>query len=159
MTDISQTGPSLWARTWVALPEPCLSWGWTAAMVRANFSWALTLWHYLYHHEASTSKYCYYAQFADEEAEAHASRKGGGQDSCEGKLSCPGGSDGKESTCNAWDLGSFPGLGRCPGGGHSNTLQYSCLENPMGWGAWYTILHRVTKSLTWLKQLSMYIRL
>ena len=42
----------------------------------------------------------------------------------------PGGSDGKESTCNAGDLGSIPGLGRFPGGGHGNPLQYSCLENP-----------------------------
>ena len=45
----------------------------------------------------------------------------------------PGGSDGKESTCNAGDLGSVPGLGRFPGGGHGNPLQYSCLENPHGW--------------------------
>ena len=42
----------------------------------------------------------------------------------------PGGSDGKESICNARDLGSVPGLGRCPGGRHGNPLQYSCLENP-----------------------------
>ena len=42
----------------------------------------------------------------------------------------PGGSDGKESTCNAGDLGSIPGLGRSPGGRHGNSLQYSCLENP-----------------------------
>ena len=42
----------------------------------------------------------------------------------------PGGSDGKESTCGARDLGSIPGLGRSPGGGHGNPLQYSCLENP-----------------------------
>ena len=41
-----------------------------------------------------------------------------------------GGSDGKESTCNAGDLGSIPGLGRSPGGGLGNPLQYSCLENP-----------------------------
>ena len=41
-----------------------------------------------------------------------------------------GGSDGKESTCNVGDLGSIPGLGRAPGGGHGNPLQYSCLENP-----------------------------
>ena len=41
----------------------------------------------------------------------------------------PGGSVGKESTCNAGDLGSIPGLGRSPGGGHGNLLQYSCLEN------------------------------
>ena len=36
----------------------------------------------------------------------------------------------KESTCNAGDLGSIPGLGRSPGGGHGNPLQYCCLENP-----------------------------
>ena len=44
----------------------------------------------------------------------------------------PGGSDGKESACNAGDLGSIPGLGRSPGGGHGNPLQYSWLENPHG---------------------------
>ena len=44
----------------------------------------------------------------------------------------PGSSDGKESTCNVGDLGSIPGLGRSPGGGHGNPLQYSCLENPHG---------------------------
>ena len=42
----------------------------------------------------------------------------------------PGGSDGKESACNVGDLGLIPGLGRSPGGGYSNPLQYSCLENP-----------------------------
>ena len=42
----------------------------------------------------------------------------------------PGGSDSKESACNVGDLGSNPGLGRSPGGGHGNPLQYSCLENP-----------------------------
>ena len=42
------------------------------------------------------------------------------------------GSDGKESACNVGDLGSIPGLGRSPGGGHSNPLQYSCPENPHG---------------------------
>ena len=41
----------------------------------------------------------------------------------------PGGSDGKESACNAGDLGSLSGLGRSPGGGNGNPLQYSCLEN------------------------------
>ena len=45
----------------------------------------------------------------------------------------PGGSDNKESTCNARDLGSIPGLGGSPGGGHGNPLQYSFLENPHGW--------------------------
>ena len=43
-----------------------------------------------------------------------------------------GSSAGKESTCNAGDLGSIPGLGRSPGGGHGNLLQYSCLENSHG---------------------------
>ena len=42
----------------------------------------------------------------------------------------PGGSDGKGSACNMGDLSSIPGLGRPSGGGHSNPLQYSCLENP-----------------------------
>ena len=42
-----------------------------------------------------------------------------------------GGADGKESTCNSGNLGSIPGLGRSPGGGNGNPLQYSCLENPM----------------------------
>ena len=45
-------------------------------------------------------------------------------------MSFPGGSDGKESACYEGDLGSIPGLGRSPGGGHGNPLQYSCLENP-----------------------------
>ena len=44
----------------------------------------------------------------------------------------PGGSDGKESACNVGDLGSIPGLGRSPGGGHGNPLQYSRLENLHG---------------------------
>ena len=44
----------------------------------------------------------------------------------------PGGSVGKESTCNVGDLGSVPGLGRSPGGGQGNPPQYSCLENPQG---------------------------
>ena len=47
-------------------------------------------------------------------------------------LGFPSGSDGKESTHNAGDLGSIPGLGRSPGGGMANLLQYSCLENPHG---------------------------
>ena len=48
----------------------------------------------------------------------------------------PGGSDGKTSACNAEDPGSIPGLGRSPGEGKGNPLQYSCLENSMGRGAW-----------------------
>ena len=47
-------------------------------------------------------------------------------------LGFPGGLVGKESTCNVGDLGLIPGLGRSPGGGHGNPLQYSCLENPHG---------------------------
>ena len=48
----------------------------------------------------------------------------------------PGGSDGKESTCNAGDLGSIPGSGRSPRGRQGNPLQYSCLDNPMDGGTW-----------------------
>ena len=51
-------------------------------------------------------------------------------------LGFPGGSVGKESTCNAGDLGFIPGLGRSPQRGHGNPLQRSCLENPMDRGAW-----------------------
>ena len=58
------------------------------------------------------------------------------------------GSDGKESTCNARDLGSVPGSGRSPGGGHGNLLQYSCLENPMDRGAWRATVHGVAESRT-----------
>ena len=47
-------------------------------------------------------------------------------------LGFPGGADGKESACNVGDLGSIPGLGRTPGEGHGNPLQYSCLENSHG---------------------------
>ena len=47
----------------------------------------------------------------------------------------PGGSDGKESVCNAENLGSIPGLGRSPGEGNGNPLQYSCLEKSMDGGA------------------------
>ena len=54
----------------------------------------------------------------------------------------PGSSAGKESACNAGDLGSNPGLGKYPGGGHGNPLQYSCLENPMDRGAWQAVVHR-----------------
>ena len=46
------------------------------------------------------------------------------------------------------DSGSFPGLGRSPGGGNDNVLQYSRLENPVDSGAWWATVHRVTKSQT-----------
>ena len=65
-----------------------------------------------------------------------------------------GGSGGKESACNTEDPGSVPGLGRSPGGGHGNPLQYSCLENPIDRGSWWATVHRVAKSQTQLKQLS-----
>ena len=48
----------------------------------------------------------------------------------------PGGSDGKASAYNTGDLGSIPGLGRSPGEGNGNPLQYSYLESPMDGGAW-----------------------
>ena len=46
------------------------------------------------------------------------------------------------------DMGSIPGLGRTPGGGDGNSLQYSCLENPMDRGVWWATVHRVAKSQT-----------
>ena len=49
----------------------------------------------------------------------------------------PGGSEGKESACNAGDPGSISGLGRSPGEGNGNQLQYSCLETSMDRGAWW----------------------
>ena len=58
----------------------------------------------------------------------------------------PGGSDDKESACNAGDLGSIPGSGRSSGGGHGNPLKYSNLENPMDRGAWQATVHGVTKN-------------
>ena len=60
----------------------------------------------------------------------------------------PGGSDGKESACNAGDPGSVPGLGRSPGEGNGNPLQYSCLENPMDRGTGQATVHGVAKSWT-----------
>ena len=62
----------------------------------------------------------------------------------------PGGSDGKESAYNAGDVSSVPGLERSPGEGNGNLLQHSCLENPMDRGAWWAIVHAVTKSQTQL---------
>ena len=58
------------------------------------------------------------------------------------------GSVSKESACNAGDLSSIPGLGRAPGGGHGNPLQYSCLENPRDRGAWRAAVCGVAKSQT-----------
>ena len=64
----------------------------------------------------------------------------------------PGGASAKESAYNTGDLGSILGLGRSPGGGNGNPLQYSCLVNPMDRGAWQAIVHGVTKSWTWLSK-------
>ena len=59
-----------------------------------------------------------------------------------------GGSDDKESTCNAGDLGLFLGLRRSPGGGHDNPLQYPCLQNPTDGGAWRATVHSIAESQT-----------
>ena len=62
----------------------------------------------------------------------------------------------KNPSAHAGDLGdlsSIPGLGRPPGGGHGNPLQYSCLRNPVVRGTWWAIAHGVTKSQTKLKWL------
>ena len=75
---------------------------------------------------------------------------------CEGAFTpvCLGGSDSKESACNVGDLGLIPGLGRSPGGGHGNPLQYSCLENLhgqrilVGYGPWGCKVSDTTEQLT-----------
>ena len=60
----------------------------------------------------------------------------------------PGGSDSKASVYNTGDPGSIPGLGRSPGEGNGNPLQYSCLENPMDRGAWWATIRGVSKGWT-----------
>ena len=63
----------------------------------------------------------------------------------------------KKPPANAGDVrdtSSIPGLGKPPGGGHGNPLQFSCLENPMDRRVWWAMVQRVTKSQSWLKQLS-----
>ena len=57
----------------------------------------------------------------------------------------PGNSAGKEPAYNAGDLGSFPGLGSSPGEGNGNSLQYSCLGNPMDRVVWQAIAHGVVR--------------
>ena len=68
----------------------------------------------------------------------------------------PGGSDGKASVYNARDLGSIPGLGRFPGEGNGNPLQYSCLENPMDGEAWCRLLSMGSQRVghDWMTSLS-----
>ena len=60
----------------------------------------------------------------------------------------PGGSDGKAPECDVGDPGPIPGLGRSPGEGNGNPLQYSCLENSMDGGAWWATVHVVAESQT-----------
>ena len=69
----------------------------------------------------------------------------------------PGGSDGKESSCNARDLGLIPGLGKSPGERNGNPLQYSCPKNSMNRGAWQGPVHGFTKSQMQLKQFNTHI--
>ena len=71
------------------------------------------------------------------------------------RTSFPSASDGKESACNAGDSDSIPGLGRSPGEGNGNPLQYSCLENPMHRGPWWATVHAVAKRQKWLKWLTL----
>ena len=59
----------------------------------------------------------------------------------------PGGSDGKESACNARDPSSISGLGKSPGEQNGNPLQYSCLEKSIDRGVWWATVHGVTKEL------------
>ena len=76
-------------------------------------------------------------------------------------LSFPGGSDGKESPCNAGDVGSISRSGRSPGEGNGNPLQYPCLGNPMNRGALRAVVHGVEKSwmqLKWLTQKNLSLR-
>ena len=65
-------------------------------------------------------------------------------------MSLPGGSDGKESACNAGDMSLIPGLERSPGEGNDYPLQYSCLENSMDRRDWWATVHGVAQSQTWL---------
>ena len=60
-------------------------------------------------------------------------------------MAVPRGSEVKTSASNAGDLGLIPGLGRFPGEGNGNPLQYSCLENPLDRGAWWATVHGVAE--------------
>ena len=68
----------------------------------------------------------------------------------------PGGSDGKASAYNEGDPGSIPELGRSPGEGNGNILQYSCLENPMDRGAWLATVHGIANSRTRLSNFTIH---
>ena len=75
------------------------------------------------------------------------------QDTEQRSLGFPGGSEVKASASNAEDPGSIPGLGRSPGEGNGNPLQYSCLENPMDKGAWQATVPRGRKESDTTEQL------
>ena len=64
----------------------------------------------------------------------------------------------KNLSASAGDVGSIPGSGRSPGGGHGNPLQYSCLENPMDRGAWQATVHEVTKELDMIEHTLTYFQ-
>ena len=69
-----------------------------------------------------------------------------------------GSSEGKESTCSAGDLGLTSGLGRSPGEGNGNPLQYPCLENPMDRGAWWGYSPWGRKEWGMTELLTLYLR-
>ena len=71
----------------------------------------------------------------------------------------PGRSDGKEFSCNPGDLGSILGAGRSPGEGNGYPLQYSCLEDSIDRGAWWVIVHGITKSQTQLSDFTFLLTL
>ena len=71
------------------------------------------------------------------------------------KSDFPGGSDSKASAYNVGDLGSIPGSRRSPVEGNGNPLLYSCLENPIDRGAWWSTIHGVTKSWTQLSKVAL----
>ena len=73
-------------------------------------------------------------------------------------MGSPGGSDGKETSCNLGDLGSISGLRKSPGGGRGNPLQYSCLENPMVRGDQQATVHGVSKSNIQLSDQAQHIK-
>ena len=75
--------------------------------------------------------------------------------SCGASWGFLGGARGKEPACQSR---RYNRLGKIPGGGHGDPLQYSCLENPMGRGAWWATVHRVAKSRSQLTRLSRQTR-
>ena len=75
---------------------------------------------------------------------------------CQALWGFPGGSDGKESACNVGDPGSIPRLGRSPGEGNGNPLQYCCLENPIDGRAWLATVCGVAKSWTRLRNFTFF---